>query len=181
MVFVEGESCPDAEQTCLDWLDPPPYQNLRCGVYSTRAVCKSPRRTLRFCIDREEFAESSSAGSAPLPLVKQSWKEAQGLCQRRGARLCKESEWELACEAPRCAPTLTASPVIRPRAISTGPTLAVSTKSLHLPAFVLFWHVAFEQRDVCLISQGLASVARRIGSRATLHLQQIVASDDMNR
>ena len=57
MLLVDGDYCPDAEQTCLKWLDPPPYQNLRCGEYAKPAKCKGPRQHRRFCVDREEYAE----------------------------------------------------------------------------------------------------------------------------
>ena len=34
MILVDGDYCPDVEQTCLKWIDPPPYQNLRCAEYA---------------------------------------------------------------------------------------------------------------------------------------------------
>ncbi len=96
MVLVDGESCPDPEHVCLKWLDPPPYQNLRCGEYQKPAKCKVPRVHQRFCIDREEVAESQGPGA--FPVVNKSWAEAKAFCETRGARLCKEAEWEFACE-----------------------------------------------------------------------------------
>ncbi|MBX3212513.1 MAG: SUMF1/EgtB/PvdO family nonheme iron enzyme [Labilithrix sp.] len=105
MILVEGDACPSAEQVCLKWLDPPPYQNLRCGEYAKPAKCKVPRVHRRFCIDREEFAEPSSPGSDEvMPRVNTSWGEAKALCEARGARLCKEAEWEFACEGPEMSP-----------------------------------------------------------------------------
>jgi formylglycine-generating enzyme len=100
MVLVDGDHCPDAEHTCLKWLDPPPYQNLRCGEYAKPAKCKGPRQHKRFCIDREEFPEPKSA----LPVVNRSWLDAKATCEGKGARLCKESEWEFACEGPEINP-----------------------------------------------------------------------------
>ena len=97
MVLVDGEYCPDPDQICLKWLDPPPYQNLRCGEYQKPAKCKVPRVQRHFCIDREEFAESIDDADS-LPMVNKSWTEAKSLCGARGARLCKETEWEFACE-----------------------------------------------------------------------------------
>lgn len=102
MVLVDGEYCPDADQVCLKWLDPPPYQNLRCGEYSKPAKCKGTRQHRRFCVDREEYSESSAADA--LPMVNKSWTEAKTLCEARGARLCKETEWEFACEGPGMNP-----------------------------------------------------------------------------
>ena len=103
MVLVEGEYCPDADQVCLKWLDPPPYQNLRCGEYAKPATCKGPRKPRRFCVDRNEYAESA-ADPDTLPAVNKSWTEAKSLCEARGARLCKETEWEFACEGPEMNP-----------------------------------------------------------------------------
>jgi len=102
MVLVDGEYCPDADQVCLKWLDPPPYQNLRCGEYAKPAKCKGLRQHRRFCVDREEYAETAADDS--LPMVNKSWTEAKTLCEARGARLCKESEWEFACEGPEMNP-----------------------------------------------------------------------------
>jgi formylglycine-generating enzyme len=107
MVLVDGEYCPDAEQVCVKWLDPPPYQNLRCGEYAKPAKCKVPRVHRRFCIDREEFAEAAAASEDPatlMPVVNKNWTEAKALCESRGARLCKEAEWEFACEGPDMSP-----------------------------------------------------------------------------
>lgn len=107
MVLIEGEYCSDAEQVCLKWLDPPPYQRLRCGEYAKPVKCRSPRQSRRFCIDREEYAEASASSSDPksaVPLVNKSWLEAKAICEGRGARLCKETEWEFACEGPDMSP-----------------------------------------------------------------------------
>lgn len=102
MILVEGDHCPEVEQTCLKWLDPPPYQNLRCGEFAKPARCKVAKVKKRFCIDREEYADS--ADPSALPVVNKSWTAAQSLCAARGARLCKAAEWELACEGPEMSP-----------------------------------------------------------------------------
>ncbi len=110
MVLVDGDYCPDAEQVCLKWLDPPPYQNLRCGEYAKPAKCRGARQHRRFCVDREEYAEPAAApapgdeGKDALPIVNKSWLEAKALCEQRSARLCKETEWEFACEGPEMRP-----------------------------------------------------------------------------
>jgi len=87
MIFIEGEWCRDVEHTCLRWLDPPPYQALRCAEYQPPARCRGPREKKRFCIDRDEVSDE-----AGLPVVRKSWTEAQAMCGERGARLCEESE-----------------------------------------------------------------------------------------
>ena len=107
MVLVDGEYCPDVDQVCTRWLDPPPYQNLRCAEYAKPAKCKVPRQHRRFCIDREEYLETPATPAElkdALPVVSKTWGEAKALCEARGARLCKESEWEFACEGPDMNP-----------------------------------------------------------------------------
>jgi formylglycine-generating enzyme len=54
----------------------------------------------RFCIDREEYVKPGDA----LPLAHQSWTSAGAICESRGARLCKESEWQFACEGEEMRP-----------------------------------------------------------------------------
>ena len=69
MLLIEGEHCLDAEQVCVKWLDPPPYQNLRCAEYEKPAKCKRLRVQRRFCIDRHEFAEPAPPETADVLLV----------------------------------------------------------------------------------------------------------------
>ena len=107
MLLVDGEYCPDIEQICARWVgDPPPYANIRCAEYKKPSRCKVARTSKRFCIDRDEYVDPSATNEAgePVPLVRKSWLEAKALCEQRGARLCKESEWELACEGPEMSP-----------------------------------------------------------------------------
>jgi hypothetical protein len=106
MILVAGEYCPDVDQKCLHWLDAPPYDNLRCGEFEKPAKCKVPKQARRFCIDREEYAEASPTNDPgdALPVVHKNWAEAKQICETRGARLCKEAEWELACEGPEMSP-----------------------------------------------------------------------------
>lgn len=106
MILVDGEYCPDIQQVCTKWVgDPPPYQNIRCAEYAP-SKCKVAKVAKRFCIDRDEYTDGSTKNDAgePLPMVRTSWLEAKTLCEARGARLCKESEWELACEGPEMRP-----------------------------------------------------------------------------
>jgi formylglycine-generating enzyme required for sulfatase activity len=104
MILVEGDYCPDAEQVCLRWIDPPPYENLRCAEYAKPAKCKVPKVHKRFCIDREEYAARDANGDLELPMVRKNWNEAQAICATRSARLCRETEWEFACEGPDLSP-----------------------------------------------------------------------------
>jgi sulfatase modifying factor 1 len=106
MILVDGDYCPDVEQTCLKWIDPPPYQNLRCAEYAKPTKCRVAKTHKRFCIDREEYTDGNTKNDVgeDLPTVRKSWLEAKAICEARGARLCKESEWELACEGPDMSP-----------------------------------------------------------------------------
>jgi len=113
MVLVEGNYCPDVEQKCLRWMDPPgPYQHFRCAEYAQPSRCIGARVPMRFCIDRVEFASEGTVASAqgaaaqPMPVPQNflSFSDGQRLCAARGARLCKESEWQFACEGEEMRP-----------------------------------------------------------------------------
>jgi formylglycine-generating enzyme len=102
MVLVEGDYCPEVEQKCLQWLDPPGtmYAHFRCARYASPSVCKSARVHKRFCIDRTERAESQTA--KPRNFV--SFNTAKDLCREADARVCLESEWQFACEGEEMRP-----------------------------------------------------------------------------
>lgn len=101
MILVEGEYCPDVEQRCLQWMDPPGrYHEFRCAKYAQPATCKGPRVHERFCIDATERTEEGS----DLPRHFASWTEATKVCEAQGARLCKTSEWQFACEGEEMRP-----------------------------------------------------------------------------
>ncbi len=101
MVLVDGEYCPNVEQRCLEWMDPPgPYQFFRCKRYAQPAKCNGPRVHERFCIDKTERTEPGS----DVPMNKKSWTQAKGVCEASGARLCMTSEWNFACEGEEMRP-----------------------------------------------------------------------------
>ncbi len=102
MVLVDGEYCPDVEQRCLEWLDPPgtPYEHFRCKRYAQPAVCHGKKVHKRFCIDAAERTEDTG----DLPRNHLSWTESTALCEAAGARLCKTSEWQFACEGEEMRP-----------------------------------------------------------------------------
>ncbi|HEY2514990.1 MAG TPA: SUMF1/EgtB/PvdO family nonheme iron enzyme [Polyangiaceae bacterium] len=102
MVLVEGEYCPNVEQRCLEWLDPPgsPYAHFRCKRYAKPAICHGARLHKRFCIDATERTEDGS----DMPRNHMSWSESTALCEAAGARLCKTSEWQFACEGEELRP-----------------------------------------------------------------------------
>jgi hypothetical protein len=108
MVLVEGEYCPDVEQKCLEWMDPPTsrYHQFRCAHYE-KSVCKSKaRRHMRYCIDATERVEGPGANGEPgdVPRHFMSWTSSKKLCEAEGGRLCRESEWQFACEGEEMRP-----------------------------------------------------------------------------
>jgi hypothetical protein len=103
MILVEGEHCPDVEQKCLEWVDPPTsrYKHFRCGRYD-RSVCKSAHRVhMRYCIDATERVGDDPEGR---PKNHMSWTTSKRLCEADGGRLCRESEWIFACEGEEMRP-----------------------------------------------------------------------------
>ncbi len=104
MTLVEGAYCPDVEEKCLEWLDPPSsrYHEFRCARYAP-SVCKSKERvSMRYCIDTTERSESKA--SAALPRHFMSWTSSKALCESEGGRLCREREWVFACEGEEMRP-----------------------------------------------------------------------------
>jgi formylglycine-generating enzyme required for sulfatase activity len=102
MILVEGEYCPNVEQTCLRYRDPPggAYSYFRCDVYQKPAKCAGKRVHKRFCIDATERVEAGT----DLPMNHKSWSEAKNVCEAAGARLCMTSEWQFACEGEEMRP-----------------------------------------------------------------------------
>lgn len=102
MILVEGEYCPDVEQKCLEWMDPPSsrYHEFRCARYEKPAKCKGAKVHKRYCIDATERAEEDTK----LPRHFMSWTSSKKLCESEGARLCLESEWVFACEGEEMRP-----------------------------------------------------------------------------
>jgi formylglycine-generating enzyme len=102
MALVEGEYCPEVEQKCLEWMDPPTsrYAHFRCKRYAKPALCKVAKVHRRYCIDTTERRESETK----LPRHFMSWTSSKALCESEGARLCRESEWIFACEGEEMRP-----------------------------------------------------------------------------
>src|SRR5438105_2134725 len=96
MVLVEGEYCPDVEQKCLEWMDPPEsrYAQFRCKKYEQPAKCKGARVHKRSCIDATERTEEGSTR----PRHFMPWTCSKALCESQGARLCRQREWLFTCE-----------------------------------------------------------------------------------
>lgn len=102
MAFVEGEYCPDVEETCLEWMDAPGsrYAHFRCAKYQKPSVCKGKRVHKKFCIDITERTEDASN----TPRNYMSWTSSKQLCEADGGRLCTNDEWQFACEGEEMRP-----------------------------------------------------------------------------
>lgn len=101
MVLVEGDYCPDVQQRCLRYLDPPGrYEQFRCAEYAPSVCLSKERRHLRFCIDRDEYTEPGEN----LPANFRSFTHAEKACGTQGKRVCRESEWNFACEGEEMLP-----------------------------------------------------------------------------
>lgn len=100
MVLVAGGYCPESEQRCLEWLDPPSLPFARCAKYREPTSCRSERTPLRYCIDRFEYTRPGDT----LPLAEQSLNSAGRVCRDLGKRLCTEREWTFACEGEEMRP-----------------------------------------------------------------------------
>lgn len=104
MMRVSGSYCPDVEQHCLRWLDPPgKYHEFRCAEYAKDPVCRAPRAVMSYCIDRDE-QRLPGVSFDPRPTNDVTWVAAKQACEARGARLCTQSEWQFACEGEEMRP-----------------------------------------------------------------------------
>lgn len=101
MVLAEGQYCPDVELNCLRYLDPKGrYHEFRCAEYGPSTCRSKSRRAMRFCVDRHEYVPPGQS----LPANHQSFTLAQKTCGQLGKRVCRESEWNFACEGEQMRP-----------------------------------------------------------------------------
>jgi hypothetical protein len=101
MVLVEGNYCPEVEQRCLRWLDGTGrFAHYRCAEYAPSKCASKERRAMRFCIDRDEHRADGQA----LPENNVSLTDAAKSCAAEGKRVCRESEWNFACEGEEMRP-----------------------------------------------------------------------------
>jgi len=101
MVLVDGDYCPDVQLNCKRYLDPKgAYEHFRCAEYAP-STCKSKaRRHLRYCIDKHEYVPPGDT----LPANHKSFTHAEQTCGALGKRVCRESEWNFACEGAEMRP-----------------------------------------------------------------------------
>ena len=97
MSLVEGDFCPALAYRCARKGD---GQGFGCAEYERGARCRGPVDRRRFCVDRHEWP--NRVGEPPRVYV--DWHEARSLCAGAGKRLCRRSEWILACEGPKRLP-----------------------------------------------------------------------------
>ncbi|WP_438030423.1 formylglycine-generating enzyme family protein [Sorangium sp. So ce233] len=97
MTLVEGDFCPSLPYICARGGDGIGHG---CPEYARGARCQAAVDPRRFCIDRHEWPNRVGE----LPRVYVDWHEAKSLCASVGKRLCRRSEWILACEGPKRLP-----------------------------------------------------------------------------
>ncbi len=95
MVLVEGEFCPARPYDCAR-----PTGAVGCAEYVRENHCLGEPDPRRYCIDRYEWPNRVGEN----PTVYVDWFEARDLCAGAGKRLCRRSEWMLACEGPKRLP-----------------------------------------------------------------------------
>lgn len=101
MVLVEGNYCPKIQLNCKRYLDPKGrYEQFRCAEYGPSECLSQERTHLRFCIDRTEFTEPGET----LPANHRSFTHGEKACAAQGKRMCRESEWNFACEGEELRP-----------------------------------------------------------------------------
>ena len=101
MELVDGKRCLVPEQHCLRWLEVPGQAPGRaCAEFAAPTRCQGATQSMRYCIDRYEYTPKGW----DLPLVNVSWGEAQNVCRAMDKRICREEEWEFACEGPEALP-----------------------------------------------------------------------------
>jgi formylglycine-generating enzyme required for sulfatase activity len=96
MVLVDAGFCPGYVYQCQRGGGP----DVRCDEYVRADACPVLTEPRRFCIDRYEWPNLVGEN----PRVYVSWDEAKELCWTVGKRICRRSEWMLACEGPKRLP-----------------------------------------------------------------------------
>ena len=95
MALVDGEFCPSLPYDCLR-----PTGAVGCAEFGRGRRCLEPTDHRRYCVDRFEWPNKVGEN----PLVYVDWFEAKAYCAGVGKRLCRRSEWMLACEGPKRLP-----------------------------------------------------------------------------
>jgi formylglycine-generating enzyme len=97
MALVDGDFCPKLTYACARRSE---EAGQRCAEYARGSRCAAETDHRRFCVDRHEWPNRIGEN----PHVYVDWNEAKALCAGAGKRLCRRSEWILACEGPKRLP-----------------------------------------------------------------------------
>lgn len=97
MALVEDVFCSELAYVCAR---PGDESGFGCAEYQRGQRCTGELDPRRFCIDRYEWP--NRLGERPEVYV--DWYQAKQLCLDAGKRLCRRSEWMLACEGPKRMP-----------------------------------------------------------------------------
>jgi hypothetical protein len=100
MVLVDGDYCDNLEMSCLEKFEAPQNNLWVCKAYAEPTRCVGSTVAMRYCIDKYEFPNRAGVR----PMVMQNFYQAQVHCEKRGRRICTESEWTKACEGPENKP-----------------------------------------------------------------------------
>lgn len=102
MIEVEGDYCPQVEQTCLEYDEKVINANgkVRCLHFAPSKCLSKQRKHLHFCEDTYEYPNKKGE----IPYVMVSWYDMKRNCESIGKRLCKDYEWEFSCEGEEMLP-----------------------------------------------------------------------------
>ncbi len=99
MRLVEGVHHENVAHLCLDARKD--VKDTHCYRYQTGiSILEGPTSDIRVCVDQFEAPNIRGAK----PKVMASYKSASRWCEKRGKRMCSESEWNFACEGPEMKP-----------------------------------------------------------------------------
>ena len=98
MALVDGEFCPALQYACKRPVDA--VNRYRCAEYVRDGRCLAKTQHRRYCVDRHEWPNVVGEN----PRVYVSFFEAKKLCASKGKRLCRRTEWMMACEGDKRMP-----------------------------------------------------------------------------
>jgi formylglycine-generating enzyme len=154
MALVDGLFCPGLAYRCLKRSG---GMGHGCPEYSRGQVCLGQQDHRRYCIDLHEWP--NRVGEKPRVFV--DWNEAKALCSSVGKRLCRRSEWILACEGPKRLPypwgfVRQPSPCNIDRAVVEADVNALSDPNTHDEEFARLWQAdPIGSHPNCMSSYGV--------------------------
>jgi len=99
MRLVAGTHAEEVQHLCVD--PRKDKKDTHCfSYYEGLTMEEGPETQIRVCMDQFEAPNRRGAR----PLVMQSFEMAERFCKDRKKRVCKEQEWELACEGAERRP-----------------------------------------------------------------------------